>query len=1777
MPTLVSRLALVCTSLLALTLTLSAGAQSTADTSTFSSSNLGAYPPNIGYGTGGPMMMLTASKDHTLFSPIYTDYEDIDGDGTDDYTFKPTFRYYGYFDSSKCYLYKAGHNTGGRFEPEVMASVVGTGAAARYTCPHSKNYWSGNFLNWATMTRIDVVRKTLYGGFRREDTPGDTTLEMAQMSQDAHSFVKYYSGADVRDYTPYDATEDLGNAGLTICNRGSKHALEAGEEETVYPVIRVAKGNYSLWGTTPKTVCNWRGQTPDFPDFSFGAKITAFYNKYGPNQGKALTDPTEHRSLLPALDQNAGKKDTSDAELAVRVQACKTGLIGQERCRVYRDPTVANAPTVYKPIGLLQEFGTTQQSRQPARAEFGLITGSYDQNLRGGALRKNIASMNDEVDFATGRFCHNLSQANLPANCRNSAGIVRSFDRISLFDQGKFNATAPVNNDFALPSEISNGNFASWGNPMSEMVVQALSYFAGQNLGTEAVNNWARDAGVGLPTAVSRLDPLDDTVNDRVAQVTRRELYGRAICRPMHMLAISSGTVSYDTDEPKGAVASIDPSDIYDDASGFMRVNGAGAASTVSSLTNSVGVIEGIQGTARSVGSAIGGFGADCTSKVIGDVQSRGLADVAGVCPEAPGIKGSYLGAGAAFLANTHAIRELGGDTRTSALTPNTGSTVARSLLPAHALRVKSYAASLAGGVARIEVAIPGPGNRKVYITPESSWDFSRLGKAGTTLMPGAMLTFKALYSTSTFGSYVVTWNDAQFGGDYDMDLVGFIRWELSPVAGSSGGASQRYQLKVYTDVLGQEAGAPGAHGFSIIGTVQQTPGSTLSSDGRYLTHGGVDYDAADSDCAGLGRNSMEFNLRCRFEVGGMPNGTGGRDGYAWPSPINNGANMVDFIDKVVQGGSVYTTTVVKTFEVDTGAAQVTLRDPLWYIAKYGSFDTGEKNFSASTTAKPDTFDGLVKSRNWDQLDNSGAVCASGECPDGEPDGYFLARRPELLESRLRTLLERITQGSNSSPAVSTSQLISSSLKYTAEFSQDGFGGALRAYKLSSQGSFLPGEFWNASKTLAAGPRNVITNDASGGLVFDTVTLNATDKPGYRQALSGLIAGTVLTDSEQALVDERVDALINYLRGDQSKEGAFFRAREKEEVLGPIVNSTPWLQDRLAGALFTDADFPTGSPSYRDHVIRKSAFKSLIWVGANDGMLHAFDANEGTPVISYVPSPLAGRLSAALDVSNTSAVALMDGNPFTGDVLVGTGANREWATYLFASLGRGGKAVFALDVTDPAELNEANAASVFKWMFTSADDADLGYQLQDVVRHPASGQATPIVHLNNGEFGLLVPNGYRSANARPALFILSVSGPGSTGWKDALGNPVAYRKLVARAADANNGLMGAVWVDLDNNGTADVVYATDLLGQLWKFDIRSSDPDDWGSALMTTAPATGSGQAGADTMQPLPLFTARDSSGAALPITTAPVAFFPGFGGTMISFGTGRAIEGADFPDTTTIQRFFTVWDKGRYPGDQINPPIEAAEGQQAVENALPDSRVSRVQNDVPTPTFVRRILRRDPVTREVYQIQVSATGEPVLQNQQEVRLGADDVTQRFDPAVHDGWFMDFPAAGEAVISSPVRRLGYVMFTTVRPLSQGEGEQSCSMAPQGALFAFNPVNGLPIRNLFSVGSFFMGNDVKDQRVIGVTTTLDGKSTTAPEACVAGTPGCVCDAAGQNCVIPPVPACGPGKIATRVIGTNGTEESICTSASSLRIQWREIPGMRTRGTDTPAAAPPAAVE
>ena len=286
--------------------------------------------------------MLTMSRDHKLYYEAYNDASDINGDGVLDTGFKPDIDYYGYFDSYKCYDWSSSNK---RFVP-----------AATTATKKCSSKWSGNFLNYVTMTRMDAMRKVLYGGYRSTDEDTLTVLERSYVPQDAHSWGKEYEslakdGYLITDYTPLaqpaSGTRHL-FANTTLLNPGSGNAG---------PLLRVLQSsNYRIW--------EWVSiERPVAGDKCLNGGS-------GPNCG-TITD------------------------YQVRVEACKTSMLESD-CRGY--PRGAATPTAYKPSGLLHEYG------EDGSMAFGLLTGSYRHNLEGGVLRKNIENFANEIDAATGKF-----------------------------------------------------------------------------------------------------------------------------------------------------------------------------------------------------------------------------------------------------------------------------------------------------------------------------------------------------------------------------------------------------------------------------------------------------------------------------------------------------------------------------------------------------------------------------------------------------------------------------------------------------------------------------------------------------------------------------------------------------------------------------------------------------------------------------------------------------------------------------------------------------------------------------------------------------------------------------------------------------------------------------------------------------------------------------------------------------------------------------------------------------------------------------------------------------------------------------------------------------------------------------------------------------------------------------------------------------------------------------------------------------------------------------
>jgi type IV pilus assembly protein PilY1 len=280
-----------------------------------------------------PLVMLTLGRDEKLYNPAYNDYSDVDGDGIVDVGYKPTIQYFGYFDSFKCYDYDT---TAQRFKP---SSVTATKKCS--------SKWSGDFLNYITTSRIDALRRVMYGGRRVTDSGTLTVLERSYIPQDAHTWGREYDAAVdlylISDYTP-----------LAQPTAGTRHFF-------ANTSLNGSPGNPLMRVLTSRTERIWN-----------------WVAKEGPVADSVL---------------DGSGASVAPTDYIVRVEACVAGLLEAE-CKGYP----ASLPVVYKPTGVLHDYG---ENRSIA---FGLLSGSYQNQRSGGVLRKNMSYFDDEIDAATGQF-----------------------------------------------------------------------------------------------------------------------------------------------------------------------------------------------------------------------------------------------------------------------------------------------------------------------------------------------------------------------------------------------------------------------------------------------------------------------------------------------------------------------------------------------------------------------------------------------------------------------------------------------------------------------------------------------------------------------------------------------------------------------------------------------------------------------------------------------------------------------------------------------------------------------------------------------------------------------------------------------------------------------------------------------------------------------------------------------------------------------------------------------------------------------------------------------------------------------------------------------------------------------------------------------------------------------------------------------------------------------------------------------------------------------------
>ena len=371
-------------------------------------------------------------------------------------------------------------------------------------------------------------------------------------------------------------------------------------------------------------------------------------------------------------------------------------------------------------------------------------------------------------------------------------------------------------------------------------------------------------------------------------------------------------------------------------------------------------------------------------------------------------------------------------------------------------------------------------------------------------------------------------------------------------------------------------------------------------------------------------------------------------------------------------------------------------------------------------------------------------------------------------------------------------------------------------------------------------------------------------------------------DSRRALntLGTQADSLgsqrLDFVRGDRTREmagGGTFRNRASRH--GAIVNSKLWYLAGAPGSGYSASGYGAFKTRLRER-------EAMLYVGANDGMLHGFSAATGQEKIAYVPFGLHARLPHFTSAHATHRY-LVDGSPFTADINV----DGQWKTYLAGFPGLGGRGYFVLDVSDPALFDANSAARLVVMDHTGGADADVGHITGEPVReHENTALTRQICQLNDGRWALITGNGFNSPNEAAVLLVQYLDGAREL-------KKIPATHVGTSSAATSNGLSAPRLIDLNGDNIPDIAYAGDLLGNLWKFDLSSSDPGAWTTALGGT-----------------PLYVARDAGtpGKAQPITSAPVWLAHQQGGLMVVFGTGRNLTDADRTDTS-VQSLYGVYD----------------------------------------------------------------------------------------------------------------------------------------------------------------------------------------------------------------------------------------------------------------------------
>ena len=561
-----------------------------------------------------------------------------------------------------------------------------------------------------------------------------------------------------------------------------------------------------------------------------------------------------------------------------------------------------------------------------------------------------------------------------------------------------------------------------------------------------------------------------------------------------------------------------------------------------------------------------------------------------------------------------------------------------------------------------------------------------------------------------------------------------------------------------------------------------------------------------------------------------------------------------------------------------------------------------------------------------------------------------------------------------------------------------------------------------------------------GGVPFQWASDESKLSTSQKLWLQKNIGATAVVD-EGALKGEQ---RLNYIRGDRSLEGSELGGyttalpfRERKSRQGDIINSVVWYTGAPSGNYALDG--------YAAYLRCNKTRPAMIYVGGNDGMLHGFQVTDGAEKIAYVPQGVIPSLSRLTDpLYNNKHRFFVDGSAMTGDVDTSSSNidpndpcnTNDWRTMLVGTLGAGGKGYFVLDVTNPTAaaipggappfeaskapqlvkldrtrsvetgttpdctLSSMSAAEQAACINTVDEDKDIGH----ITARPVQADTDPmrttqITRMNNNRWAVVMGNGYNSTNQRPVLLIQYLDGA-----MELKRIPVT-NEAAGTGKALDNGLVAPRLVDINGDGTPDVAYAGDNLGNMWKFDLTNPNASNWGVAFGGAPLFTAKGPASLTStsrtkVQPItaaPIVSANDRT---MTVGTGPTAKTVAVGGMMVAFGTGRNVEKTD-PSNVAVQSLYSVLDNTRYR--TVTPTV----GKKYLEVHPGGGTCPNGANCVPAPAALGE------------GVATAKLGQQKITELAGGNFATVDVVDELKQSTwkdYNGWYLDLPAVGERLL-----------------------------------------------------------------------------------------------------------------------------------------------------------------